>query len=306
MLINHGFAGSTVFDFPALTDEHGAAEVLLSAKRGKRRSSVDFQDALIAGTPLFSPNGTSAPLRPPTLTQGPDMMRDMMASVPILAPAPKGRRLARLPASLEHVYDVDPEDDADDDYTPSKARRGPVSTVATPPKHKPREGGEDDDEYDAGRHHKEASRGRKEGGPETTEDMMRRESHVCQALQAHNIEEAFQQFSEDACYLVTVYPCKDPACSNSRKHCIHRVNRFQSTRNSKRHIHSYLFYKLHRGMHALVRDEAIRDLWKWLENTCPHGMKNANGHGKDTDGRTCVNPYHYRLATNVSLDSLPS
>ena len=53
-----------------------------------------------------------------------------------------------------------------------------------------------------------------------------------------------------------------------------------------------------------MRDDAIRDLWKYLESTCAHGMKNANGHGKDMDGRMCVNPLHYRLQPGVVLDGL--
>ena len=59
------------------------------------------------------------------------------------------------------------------------------------------------------------------------------------------------------------------------------------------------------GLEAPVRDDAIRDLWKYLESTCAHGMKNANGHGKDMDGRMCVNPLHYRLQPGASLDAHP-
>ena len=61
--------------------------------------------------------------------------------------------------------------------------------------------------------------------------------------QVSSLGEIFRSLKASECFLVTVYPCKDPACNNSRKMCSHRVNRFQSTRNSKRHIHSYLYYK---------------------------------------------------------------
>ena len=52
-------------------------------------------------------------------------------------------------------------------------------------------------------------------------------------------------------------------------------------------------------------DDVIRRLWKYLVNTCGHGLKAANGHGTDGSGRACVSPYHYKLEDGISIDQLP-
>ena len=151
-------------------------------------------------TPLFSPNGTAANhpaqtatfLRPPALD----------APAVVLAPAPKGRRLSRLARMLDE--DGNPEDD-DDDEVDDEARDPTLvmhahathATHATPgsasrPAARPRpekwrqDENDDDDDEEFGVRHKPASKPRKPAGPrgaETAEDMMRREGHVCQALQ---------------------------------------------------------------------------------------------------------------------------
>ena len=54
-----------------------------------------------------------------------------------------------------------------------------------------------------------------------------------------------------------------------------------------------------------VPDDVIRRLWKYLVNTCGHGLKAANGHGTDGSGRACVSPYHYKLEDGISIDQLP-
>jgi hypothetical protein len=312
---------SSMFDFPSSTEDF-AAGVLLSAKRNKRRSSIDLLDAAFSGTPLFSPNGTShdAPPRPSAPVHLPPVL---------LAPAPKGRRADRIKVQETHNEDDEGDDlgihgqlDKDDEeYKPSirphagEPRGKRAMTLPEVPLLAAEPGASatplrrtyenDDDDDDTPKRHKRPGMKRDgDSAPETTEDMMRREGHVCQALQVADMDELFRLIKRDECFLVTVYPCKDPACNNRRKTCVHRVNRFQSTRNSKRHVHAYLYYKMVKGLHTMVPDETIRLLWKWLESSCPNGLKNANGHGKATDGRICVNPYHYTLHSKVDIDAL--
>jgi hypothetical protein len=310
----------SAFEFPSVSNEEIAASVLLSAKRNKRRSSVDLLDASFSGTPLFSPNGTSHESFHPRLPPPPDITPPVL-----LAPAPKGRRADRIPKQKEDFEPDDlevieeapsPPDEAaldvdDDEYKPSvktdKSRRPPVgNSPASQHAHsKAPNYSQDDDEDDGNKKHKRPAMKRDgDPTPETKDDMLRREGHVCQALQVSNMDELFSLFTPNECFMVTVYPCKDPACNNRRKTCVHRVNRFQSTRNSKRHVHAFLYYKLAKGIHTLVPDDTIRLLWKWLESTCNNGLKNANGHGKANDGRICVNPYHYRLTSRLDIDAL--
>ena len=63
----------------------------------------------------------------------------------------------------------------------------------------------------------------------------------------------FTVLNPDNCFFVTVYPCKEADCQDKRRDCNHPVSRFQSTRNSKRHVHAHLFYKLAKGVDAQVR-----------------------------------------------------
>ncbi len=112
---------------------------------------------------------------------------------------------------IEDEHEPDEQDD-DEEYTPERPRgikrpaMAGMSSMGAVPAPRPRATPEKDG-MDGEVKHKERAP-RKEPGPETAEDMVRREAHVCQALQANNISEVFRQFSPDACFLVTVYPCK--------------------------------------------------------------------------------------------------
>eukprot|EP00042_Codosiga_hollandica_P027296 m.134624 g.134624 ORF g.134624 m.134624 type:complete len:365 (-) comp52445_c0_seq1:3138-4232(-) len=284
------------------------AELLLSARK-RRLSSADQLDRAL-GTPLFSPNGTShtfslppsqaLPALVPVLTDSyaphqPTLQPDAFVqpkpnTAVVLAPPPLGRRPRPAPI-------LEPEDEEDDVPSPTflpkrPAKASPSSTHApvmdTPPKAPKRKAPSTPSHIDS----------------ET--DFKRRDEACARAIHAESLNAFFNQLSPDRCDFVTVYPCRDAECSKHKRECTHSVSRFQSTRNSKRHVHALLFYKVQKGLDAHVPDDILRRLWKYMTNTCQHGLKNQNGHGIDGDGRTCINPHHYVLnADYPSIDDIP-
>ncbi len=60
---------------------------------------------------------------------------------------------------------------------------------------------------------------------------------------------------------------------SARRACAHPKNRFNSTTNSKRRVHTLLFWKLQLGLDFPVPDTMLRDgVWKALLS-CEYGIK---------------------------------
>lgn len=86
--------------------------------------------------------------------------------------------------------------------------------------------------------------------------------------------------------------------------CHHPKDVFNSTHNSRRRVHAYLWWKTKLGIDFPVMHDLLDgEVWKNLEG-CDYGTKRGNGHAK-VKGEVCVNPYHYvSTRPEIMLDYL--
>jgi hypothetical protein len=64
--------------------------------------------------------------------------------------------------------------------------------------------------------------------------------------------------------------------------------------NSRRYIHTYLWWLSILGMNYPVSDNLLKNIWKKLENTCGCGIIDTRGrHSSKT--HICIAPQHYKL-----------
>eukprot|EP00042_Codosiga_hollandica_P042703 m.395342 g.395342 ORF g.395342 m.395342 type:complete len:482 (-) comp56391_c0_seq1:177-1622(-) len=101
--------------------------------------------------------------------------------------------------------------------------------------------------------------------------------------------------SRHSCTMAVQHPCQLKKQEPSHV-CEHPVDKFRITDNSRRHIFCWLLAKLMLGIHTPVdNEELMKVFWKIFESTCPNGHRGRNRHYLRTDGRVCVNPFHFRL-----------
>ena len=104
------------------------------------------------------------------------------------------------------------------------------------------------------------------------EDCHQRDEACARALKVPSL--AALNFADGGCFLISIYPCKQDSCKGDWRACPHAVHRFQSTKNSKRHVHALLFWKAHYGVDFPVRDDMLgKDVWQKLDSLCDWGVK---------------------------------
>lgn len=87
--------------------------------------------------------------------------------------------------------------------------------------------------------------------------------------------------------------------------CTHARMKFNSTKNSKRHVHTFLFWKRWLGFVFPISDAMLQEpVWKSLVS-CGSGIKGSNGHPLRPSVGVCINPFHYAPSNwTTVLDAL--
>jgi len=135
------------------------------------------------------------------------------------------------------------------------------------------------------------------------EDCAQRDSRCAHALRVRSLDEIRFPQHESGHTFATVLGAHCTACTNWRA-CNHAKSKFNSTHNSKRRVHTLLFWKHMLGVHFPIPDSLLQDaVWKNLDS-CACGIKRSNGHAKQA-GKVCINPNHYKpVDYNTILDAL--
>ena len=142
------------------------------------------------------------------------------------------------------------------------------------------------------------------------DDNINRDLFCAKALQQPSMASVFARVEADpmAHYLTKVYTNhKDesaPASGSRRRAPVDEpVSLFQSNRNCKRHVHAFLYLRMHYGSSVTITDAMLKTVWRHLEATCDYGVHHRTGHAISHTGNVCVNPYHYRW---VETDAAPA
>lgn len=135
------------------------------------------------------------------------------------------------------------------------------------------------------------------------EDCSQRDSRCAHALRVRHLEDIRFPTTEHGHTYATVLGAHCTMCTSWRL-CTHAKSKFNSTHNSKRRVHTLLFWKHMLGVHFPVPDALLQDaVWKNLDS-CACGIKRSNGHAKQA-GKVCINPNHYKpVDYNAILDAL--
>lgn len=93
--------------------------------------------------------------------------------------------------------------------------------------------------------------------------------------------------------------------ADARHGCRHRRSHMQSTKNSKRSVHTYLKWMALLGPNFPVTDTMLQEsFWKNLDPTCEYGVRKENGHAKRPGQPVCINPFHYNVINSERVTAM--
>lgn len=124
--------------------------------------------------------------------------------------------------------------------------------------------------------------------PSPLEKCINREKRCANALKVDTIDLSIYNPDPESHAIVT----KDCTFCTRWRDCPHPKPSFNSTHNSRRRTHLYLWWKTKLGpgfpiTHSMLDREVVRTL-----QGCEYGLKGGNLHPM-VKGLVCINPYHY-------------